>query len=373
MFTFTNTTLINSDYDQLSGLAKFSSANNVFHVLRAGKFEKDAVKSVYKRVGYNPIYSKAEFTPQSADGIYRISLRLRQVGNVTSVYANAASAFNIKPIHIEFKGNSSASTAAENLVKSIKFYQANLYPFIKCEKTSDNKVIITAADEYVVFDKAVLEKLTSAETSVYPDDQNVYSEVSKATITNGKEGFGTYTNIMKNLRLPTLEALRFGSPTQEELPEIGALYNQYTLEYCKDRGILGSDVVGDTVTSITHHVFFVKQSLAPAFEQVMKDAGLTVTDVTEATPESADQIQLVVPANQSVAKNSSALLKFTVNGVERLSGGIWEVVSGTDKALVTFDGSVIKIGNATTDDLQVKVSYNGVTSSAVKVNITGIE
>ena len=84
---------------------------------------------------------------------------------------------------------------------------------------------------------------------------------------------------MKDLRLPSLEATRFTSPTLEEMPVVGGLYNQYTLEYCKDRGILGTDAVGDDVTSITTHVFYVLSTLATAFEAAVTAAGLTLTTV----------------------------------------------------------------------------------------------
>lgn len=377
MFQFTRTTLINSDHDALSGKAKFSGENNVFKVLREGTFLKDGVISVFKRIGQNGILSKAEVTPPtkgSNEEFYRISIQLRQVGNQTSVYANAASVHKIKPIHIEFKVGSSdnAGTVCDNIVKAVRFYQQNLYPFITASKITGDKVVIKGADEYVFFDKVDVEKLTSATVSVYPDDQNIYTKVSSAVITNGKEGFGTYLNLTKNLRLPTLEATRFGSPTQEELPVMGSLYNQYTLTYKRDRGIMGGSVVGQETTSVTTHVFFVKQDLAGAFEQAMTQAGLTITNFEEGISGDAAKPVVVIPANQSVAKNSKSLLVFTADGIEKLSGGKWEVQSATDKALISFEGNVINVGEATVDDLMVKVTYDGVTSEAVKVSITGI-
>lgn len=287
MFTFTNTIVINSDKDTLSGLAKYSAVENQFRVKRFGRFDKDSVKSVYKRVGYNGVNSTAKFTMPTApteagaEDIYRIELFMKLSGSQSSVMATAYTVYKSKPIHIEFKASygDDASAIADSLVKAVNFYQRNMYPYIKASKGVDNTVTISGTDEYEVFNKAELQKLVSAVTSVYPDDQNQYKKVANAVITNGKQGFGTYTQIMKDLRLPTLEALRFGSPTQEELPIPGVLYNQYTLEYCKDRGIMGSDSVGQATTSITHHVMFVRQDLATAFEQAMTEAGLSLTNV----------------------------------------------------------------------------------------------
>lgn len=289
MFQFTQTTVINSGTDTASGLTKYSGANNVFKVLRSGVFAKSNIKSFYKRVGYNGVLSTATFTMPTASATagavdyYRIELILKASGAQPSMFAVATNPYKSKIIHIEFKveANAAASAIAASVKKAVDFYQANLYPFITASVTAGETptVVIRGADEYTVFTKAEIQKLTSATVSVYPDDQNVYTKVSDAVIANGKEGFGTYTYIMKDLRLPSLEATRFTSPTLEEMPVVGGLYNQYTLEYCKDRGILGTDAVGDDVTSITTHVFYVLSTLATAFEAAVTAASLTLTTV----------------------------------------------------------------------------------------------
>lgn len=78
--------------------------------------------------------------------------------------------------------------------------------------------------------------------------------------------FGTYNWITRNLRLPTdYNTSAFGL-IQDERPIPGALYNQYTLHYCVDRGVMGDAAVGELVKSKTVHVFYVKQDLASDFE-----------------------------------------------------------------------------------------------------------
>lgn len=374
MFTFTNTVVINSDVDELSGLVKFEGKNNQFRVKRVGRFDKDSVKYVTKREGYKGIISTATFTPPTApadagaEDFYRIELFMRLSGSQASTMATAATVYKSKPIHIEFKvaHGDSAATIADNMIKAVRFFQQNLYPYIKASKNSSNKVIISGTDEYEVFNKAELQKLTSATVSVYPDDQNQYKKVSEATIANGKEGFGTYTYIMKNLRLPTLEALRFASPTQDEMPVMGSLYNQYTLEYCKERGILGSDAVGDTVTSVTDHIFFVRQDLAPAFEAAMTAAGLSVETITNNTV--TPEITVTVPEGQSVKKGNTVALKFAVNGTEKLVGGTWSIVGSVTGATIT--GNSLKTTSETpTGQITVKVSYKSKEAQG-KVNVT---
>lgn len=362
MFTYTNTVVINSDTDELSGLVKFEGKNNQFRVKRVGRFNKDSVKYISKREGYKGIISTATFTPPTApseagaEDFYRIELFMRLSGSQASTMATAATVYKSKPIHIEFKvaHGDNASTIADNMVKAVRFFQQNLYPYIKASKNESNKVVISGTDEYEVFNKAELQKLVSATVSVYPDDQNQYKKVSEAVIANGKEGFGTYTYIMKNLRLPTLEALRFGSPTQDEMPVIGMLYNQYTLEYCKDREIMGSDAVGDTVTSITHHVFFVRQDLAEAFEAAIT-TGLSLETITN---EDVPEIVVAVPAGQTVKQGETIALKFTVDSQEKTSGGTWSIVGSVTGASIT--GSSLKTSDSTpTGDINVKVVYQG--------------
>jgi hypothetical protein len=376
MFTYTNTVVINSDTDELSGLVKFEGKNNQFRVKRVGRFDKDSVKYVTKRAGYKGIISTATFTPPTApttagaEDFYRIELFMRLSGSQASTMATAATVYKSKPIHIEFKvaHGDSASTIADNMVKAVRFYQQNLYPYIKASKDGSNKVIISGTDEYEVFNKAELQQLVSATVSVYPDDQNQYKKVSEAVIANGKEGFGTYTYIMKNLRLPTLEALRFASPTQDEMPVMGMLYNQYTLEYCKDRGIMGSDAVGDTVTSITHHVFFVRQDLSSAFEAAITAAGLSLKTITNEDDPEAPKIVLTVPAGQTVEQGGTVALKFAVDGAEKTSGGTWSIVGSVTGASIT--GNSLKTTKSTpTGNITVKVAYEGEEAQGT-VNVT---
>lgn len=375
MFTYTNTVVINSDTDELSGLVKFEGKNNQFRVKRVGRFNKDSVKYISKREGYKGIISTATFTPPTApseagaEDFYRIELFMRLSGSQASTMATAATVYKSKPIHIEFKvaHGDNASTIADNMVKAVRFFQQNLYPYIKASK-NESKVVISGTDEYEVFNKAELQKLVSATVSVYPDDQNQYKKVSEAVIANGKEGFGTYTYIMKNLRLPTLEALRFGSPTQDEMPVIGMLYNQYTLEYCKDRGIMGSDAVGDTVTSITHHVFFVRQDLAKAFEAAITAVGLSLETITNEDDPDVPEIVVAVPAGQTVKQGETIALKFTVDSQEKTSGGTWSIVGSVTGASITE--SSLKTSDSTpTGDINVKVVYQGKEAQG-KVTVT---
>ena len=145
-------------------------------------------------------------------------------------------------------------------------------------------------DEYQLFTKAEIQKfdptlntaLVGGEfvtiATALPADDPDYDGVN--TIVKSKEGFGTYWMILKDLRLPTLEARRFAALNEEELPVAGAKYNQYTIYYCKERGIMGGDAVGEVTKSMTTHVFYVKEDLAADFEAALGNIG-TVEAITD--------------------------------------------------------------------------------------------
>ena len=93
----------------------------------------------------------------------------------------------------------------------------------------------------------------------------------------GKEGFGTYSFLLHNLRIPTHDRTRYLALNQDETPIIGAKYNQYTIYYCVNRGILGTNAVGDVVKSRTTHVFYVNQTIAAEFEAALAKVGTVIT------------------------------------------------------------------------------------------------
>ena len=286
MFEFTTTNIINSNVDTASGKTKIvaDSTNHILKILRIGEFKEPNIVSLYKRAGYNGTKSTATFTaptaPASDTDYYRIVLTLKALHWAPEILANAASVYKMKDLTIEFKvaTGKTPTQVGDAIVAAIKYQQQDQFPLITAVNTTGT-VVITAVNEYLNFTSAKLQKLVSAAASVYPDDQLKFVDNAVGTIVQGKEGFGTYMYIISNLRLPSLEARRFTSPTEEELPLAGTLYNQYTISYKADGGSMGTDAVGDQVTSITTHVFFVLSTLATAFETAITAAGITFNTV----------------------------------------------------------------------------------------------
>lgn len=279
MFQYTNTIVLNSLKDVTTGLNKIVKGSDNIEVKRVNKFLKSNVSAMYKRAASDPVIGKAEFTiTNPGAGIYRLKLYIRLSGSQNSYYSNDF-VFKGKPFVYEFK-IASNSTTATDVAKEIKRVIDKIQAFygdkyIKTEVSSD-KLTIHGVDEYQLFTEAKIQKLNTAANN--PLTNEVFEDVIKGTITKSVEGFGTYTHILKDLRLPTIEARKFEAVNQEELPVPGAKYNQYIIEYKVDRGLFGGAAVGQQVTSKTTHVFYVLDSLATEFETTLKVLG-TITEI----------------------------------------------------------------------------------------------
>ena len=287
MFQYTNTIVLNSLKDVTTGLDKIVKGSDNIEVRRVNKFLKSNVSAMYKRAASDPVIGKAEFTiTNPGAGIYRLKLYIRLSGSQNSYYSNDF-VFKGKPFVYEFK-IASNSTTATDVAKEIKRVIDKIQAFygdkyIKTEVNSD-KLIIHGVDEYQLFTEAKIQKLNTAANN--PLTNEVFEDVTEGTITKSVEGFGTYTHILKDLRLPTIEARKFEAVNQEELPVPGAKYNQYIIEYKVDSGLFGGAAVGQQVTSKTTHVFYVLDSLATEFETALKVLG-TITEIKKPGAENA--------------------------------------------------------------------------------------
>lgn len=287
MFQYTNTIVLNSLKDVTTGLDKIVKGSDNIEVRRVNKFLKSNVSAMYKRAASDPVIGKAEFTiTNPGAGIYRLKLYIRLSGSQNSYYSNDF-VLKGKPFVYEFK-IASNSTTATDVAKEIKRVIDKIQAFygdkyIKTEVSSD-KLTIHGVDEYQLFTEAKIQKLNTAANN--PLTNEVFEDVIEGKITKSVEGFGTYTHILKDLRLPTIEARKFEAVNQEELPVPGAKYNQYIIEYKVDRGLFGGAAVGQQVTSKTTHVFYVLDSLATEFETALKVLG-TITEIKKPGAEKA--------------------------------------------------------------------------------------
>ena len=328
MFQYTNTIVLNSLKDATTGLDKIisdsTSGKEFVEIRRVNKFLKSGVCAIYKRLATDPVIGKADFTIPASPvaGIYRLKLYIRLSGSQNSYYSNDF-VFKGKPFVYEFKVKT-GDTAAE-VAKEIKRVIDKIQAFYgdKYIKVSVNGAVVSinCTDEYQVITEAKIQKLDSAANN--PLTNEVFEDLIAGSVIKSVEGFGTYTHILKDLRLPTIESRRFEAVNQEELPIPGAKYNQYIIEYKVDRGLFGGAAIGQQVTSKTTHVFYVLSTIASDFETDLGILG-TVTAIAKpiiVTDATIVDIALVKAGTEQTI--SPAITEGTLTKVDAVADASW--------------------------------------------------
>lgn len=311
MFQFTTTNVINSDLDLSTGksLWSLSEDEKTFHVKRVNNFKAKNVVAIYKAEANDPEMAKVCFSVSGLKAEEGDTLRLSIYVGLTQASQDSRYSNDMvlkgKPFTVEFEYSKTGGTAkmAEKLEKVINNYQLFVYgdKLLKVSRTMD-MITIEATNEYQRFKTVNIEKFIPeafhgmGEYKVIKSLDDLTEVKTAAEVTGqtenyfvGKEGFGTYSWILHNLRLPTSTRTGFMALNTEETPIPGALYDQYTIHYCAKRGILGLNAVGDVTKSLTTHVFFVKRDLAEDFELALSSfASNTVAGEITEVPEKKD-------------------------------------------------------------------------------------
>ena len=283
MFQYTNTIVLNKLTDDTTGLPKLveitnptelidnsgaviaAGATTGLEVRRVNNFFKPYVVRMTKRAASDPVLGNATLTiATAAAGIYRLSLYIRLTDNQNSYYANDM-VFKGRPFEYEFSvsATDTATTMAAACVKAVNKTQSLFGDKFFTVTSNAGVVTVNCLDEHQIIKQAVIQKLSDA-TNDNPVD-STFQDYVTGVITQSVPGFGTYNQVIKDLRLPTMENLRFAAINSEERPIIGAKYDQFIITYRKPRGTMGAGVMGAQVTSETNHVFFVLSTLSDAF------------------------------------------------------------------------------------------------------------
>lgn len=302
MFQFTTTNVINSNKDFTTGKPLWSVQEAAggkpasLDVKRVNKFIATNVTAIYKAEAEDAEFAKATIDLSQVNGtagdVFRLHIYVGlSQASQSSLYANDLQ-WKGKPFSVDFVWGESASDTVAKLVKTINKYSTMVYnKRLLNVSGSGTFLTIEGTDEYQKFIFLNIEKFDAdayhsmGEYNIVRSLEDLSEVESNAEVTNaaeayfqGKEGFGTYSFLLHNLRLPTYANRRWLALNENETPIIGAKYNQYTIHYCVDRGILGDNAVGDEVKSRTTHVFYVKQDLATDFEAALAKIG-TVENV----------------------------------------------------------------------------------------------
>lgn len=299
---FVTTTIINSNLDPDSGKKLFNVVKSgkidgktvdYIHILRDFVFVKENIQKVYKALGYEAEYATAEidFTtlvdtlkPKSGVNYCRLDMYLKVEGAEPCIYSTPWVQKG-KPFWCEFivKATDTALTVAKRLEQTIN--SNHIFQIDKDQvvvKATGAKLTFTSKADFLRFSK--IEIHTFSETDEYAE---VAAEVDGTTINitkRGKMPFGTYSQIVKDLRLPTVENTNWLHLRKAETPIVGAVYDQYIIEYCAPANNRPLGAVGCETTSQTTHVFWVKHDVATEFEDMFKDKtglNLAITTVSD--------------------------------------------------------------------------------------------
>ena len=387
MFQFTTTNVINSNKDLTTGKPLWSVQEAAgdkpasLHVKRVNKFIATNIVAIYKAEAHDAENAKVTLDFSQVNGtagdVFRLHIYVGlSQASQSSLYANDLQ-WKGKPFSVDFVWGASAADTVTKLVKTINKYAAMVYNKKMLNVTNSGTYItIEATDEYQRFRFVNVEKFDAdayhgmGEYNVVRSLDDLTEADSNAEVTataegyfQGKEGFGTYPFLLHNLRLPTYARNRWLALNQDETPIVGAKYNQYTIYYCVNRGILGDNAVGDLVKSRTTHVFYVRQDLATEFEAALAKVGTVITVNKVGTPDpgalagdvdtlqqdvaqlktqmanKADKTALEAKADASALAAKQDVMS-AGNGIE-ISGNSIAVKAGDDT--ITVDGTGVKV------------------------------
>ena len=291
---FQTQTIINSNLDPDSGkgVKLFEAANGVLRIKRDFNFYKDKegygkVCAIRKRTGYDAKLCRAEVDfanleskLASAEGVTyaRFDIYLGVEGAEPFIYSTPWVQKGM-PFWVEFtvKAGENATDIANNVAKLIKtnhiFLQDKDLINLTVEGT---KLVLEGATEY--------QRFRNIEINKFSDDYSEkIAELGDANIVlkeRGENAFGTYSQINKDLRLPTAANWQPYHIRKVETPIVGAIYNQYIIEYVAPATNEGLGAVGQRLESTTTHVFWVKNdtSLIDEWEAALKKIDPTQTD-----------------------------------------------------------------------------------------------
>ena len=301
MFNWTTTTLINE--------IPFNKAEG--NKLRIGKhlFEKRWVESIRKAEGHKPTICAAtlnlakvkEALDAAKANVARLYLYVGLEGSEESIYANDWYRKGM-PLSVSFV-NADAAVMAEAIVDTVNKF--NVFTKVKkvlAVKADGNNLVIEGTHEHqrlqkiqVLVDAGMGEEVAVVNYELeHKADPAVINEVK------GVNGFGTYSQLLKDLRLPTAVHNNWLSVQKDEMPVVGAVYTQYIINYFAPSTANPSfTALGARSMSETTHIFWVREDLIEEWEAILKTID----------PDGDDTLDTVVEKKAGVNKTKSLVEK----------------------------------------------------------------
>lgn len=274
MFNWTTTTLINEiPFTKVDG-----------EKVRIGKhlFEKRWVECIRKAEGKTVELCSAaldmakvkEALDAAEAKVARLYLYVGLDGSEESIYANDWYRKGM-PLSVSFTV-ADATAMAEAIVDTVNRFNV----FTKVKKVLDvkadgSKLVINGTHEHqrlqkiqVLVDAGYGEEIAIVDYELNRPGKEAADFV--VDVVAGRNGFGTYSQLLKDLRLPTAVHNHWLSVQKDEMPIVGALYTQYIINYYAPSMANPSfTAVGNRSMSETTHVFWVKSDLVEKWEEIL--------------------------------------------------------------------------------------------------------
>ena len=267
MFNWTTTTLINEiPFTHVDG-----------NKVRIGKhlFEKRWVESIRKAEGHDFELCEANLDLSAISfgdaKVARLYLYIGLDGSEESIYANDWYRKGM-PLSVSFAVAEPAvmAKAIEDTVKRF-----NVFTKVKKVlevKANDGTLNIKGTHEHQRLQKiqVLVDAGLGEEVALVDFELNHKEDAAVSLVKAGVNGFGTYSQLLKDLRLPTAVHNHWLSVQKDEMPIVGALYTQYIISYYAPSTANPSfTAVGNRSMSETTHVFWVKKDLVSAWEEII--------------------------------------------------------------------------------------------------------
>ena len=301
MFNWTTTTVINEIPENFIVQPKDKNKHPIDGRLRIGKhlFEKRWVESIRKAVGHAPTICSAALDMTAVKNsmttakatVARLYLYVGLEGSEESIYANDWYRKGM-PLSVSFVINDDASKMVEAIVDTVNRFNV----FTKVKKVLDvsakdgeaTTLVIKGTHEHQRLQKiqVLVDAGFGEEVAVVDYELNHKADAAVKDEVKGVNGFGTYSQLLKDLRLPTANHNHWLSVQKDEMPIVGALYTQYIITYYAPSTANPSfTAVGNRSMSETTHIFWVKSDLVSDWETALApidpdEAGFN-TDVVE--------------------------------------------------------------------------------------------